>query len=522
MASQRFGISPVTWQNENAGIFCFGSGDPLYFGIHFHSHLHFIHNEVPEAQQLIDNLLNDCLRKTIEAKESLDKIQQDMINAERVTDGKSTDFTRDQIPEEFLSLEEAQVDLWEAEILLEVLSTIRSGCINDQLNFIIAGSQKIQEPKFGLDLGREKIKQPFAADINISHGQRLKDNLDGRTLEEQNSTPAGWMSSANKLQTLQDELEQLKLENKNLVKNLNTEKTLRKKYCNMVEDLKGKIHVFCRTRPLSKSELTHGSQCIVQSPDEYTVTIKSSHGVKEFQFDQVFDGSTSQEESFRDTNRLIESAVDGYNVCIFAYGQTGSGKTFTMIGEKEPANLGIIPRAFKRIFQIIHENQANFTFKVLTYMLELHNDQLLDLFINPCEGSTTKLEIRKDRKGFVYIQGAEIKEVTSAEMLYALFEQGCTNRHTKTNNENSRSHLIVGVTIKSTNLSDGAVTYGKLSMIDLAGSERAFKTGATDDQLKVTLFHIFISFLSFKSLLIIYDSKIFAKLKPEEPLEEAY
>lgn len=36
---------------------------------------------------------------------------------------------------------------------------------------------------------------------------------------------------------------------------------------------------------------------------------------------------------FEDTKHLVQSAVDGYNVCIFAYGQTGSGKTFTIYGE---------------------------------------------------------------------------------------------------------------------------------------------------------------------------------------------
>ena len=35
---------------------------------------------------------------------------------------------------------------------------------------------------------------------------------------------------------------------------------------------------------------------------------------------------------FEDTKHLVQSAVDGYNVCIFAYGQTGSGKTFTIYG----------------------------------------------------------------------------------------------------------------------------------------------------------------------------------------------
>ena len=54
---------------------------------------------------------------------------------------------------------------------------------------------------------------------------------------------------------------------------------------------------------------------------------------------------------------LIQSAVDGYNVCIFAYGQTGSGKTFTMIGDKEQKFPGVAPRAFNRIFEVMEESK---------------------------------------------------------------------------------------------------------------------------------------------------------------------
>jgi len=54
---------------------------------------------------------------------------------------------------------------------------------------------------------------------------------------------------------------------------------------------------------------------------------------------------------------LVQSAVDGFNVCIFAYGQTGSGKTYTIIGDREQKYPGIAPRAFERIFDLLQENK---------------------------------------------------------------------------------------------------------------------------------------------------------------------
>lgn len=73
---------------------------------------------------------------------------------------------------------------------------------------------------------------------------------------------------------------------------------------------------------------------------------------------------------FEDTKHTIQSAVDGYNVCIFAYGQTGSGKTFTIYGnEKDP---GLTPRGVHELFRIINRDSGKYTFSVSIYMLELY------------------------------------------------------------------------------------------------------------------------------------------------------
>jgi hypothetical protein len=46
---------------------------------------------------------------------------------------------------------------------------------------------------------------------------------------------------------------------------------------------------------------------------------------------------------------LVQSALDGYHVCLFSYGQTGAGKTFTMTGGPTPEQQGIMPRAVQQV-----------------------------------------------------------------------------------------------------------------------------------------------------------------------------
>lgn len=67
--------------------------------------------------------------------------------------------------------------------------------------------------------------------------------------------------------------------------------------------LSGKIRVFCRIRPVNRSEATQGGAVVVAKLDDYSVTVETQRGPREFQFDKVFSTEASQEDLFQDVNR---------------------------------------------------------------------------------------------------------------------------------------------------------------------------------------------------------------------------
>ncbi|KAH1228719.1 Kinesin-like protein KIN-14C [Glycine max] len=118
-------------------------------------------------------------------------------------------------------------------------------------------------------------------------------------------------------------------------------------------ELKGNIRVFCRVRPLLADESCSTEGKIFSYP---TSMETSGRAIDLAQ--NVFTPEASQEEVFVEISQLVQSALDGYKVCIFAYGQTGSGKTYTMMGR--PGHLeekGLIPRSLEQIFQTKQSQQ---------------------------------------------------------------------------------------------------------------------------------------------------------------------
>lgn len=98
--------------------------------------------------------------------------------------------------------------------------------------------------------------------------------------------------------------------------------------------------------------------------------------------------------------------------------------------------------------------------------------------------------MREDGKQQVCIVGLQEFRVSNVETIRELIEKGNSSRSTGTtgaNEESSRSHAILQLAIKRSvdgSESKPARIVGKLSFIDLAGSERGADTTDNDKQTR--------------------------------------
>ena len=278
------------------------------------------------------------------------------------------------------------------------------------------------------------------------------------------------------------------------------EETLRRKLHNQVQELKGNIRVFCRVRPSLEADGVDTGARIAYPDDETDSKEVEVMGQEEksslgnvttkkhaFAFDRVFGPTSHNEDIFGEISQLVQSALDGYNVCIFCYGQTGSGKTFTM---SSPAD-GMIPRAVNQIYSTAKSlEEKGWKYSMEGSFIEVYNENLNDLLGKAEDLDKKKHEIKHDtQRCKTEITGVRTVELDSPTRVDEILHRAAKNRvvaATQANERSSRSHSVFILKLIGENSITGERSEGTLNLVDLAGSERLSHSGATGDRLKET------------------------------------
>ncbi|WVZ16546.1 hypothetical protein V8G54_009528 [Vigna mungo] len=265
---------------------------------------------------------------------------------------------------------------------------------------------------------------------------------------------------------------------------------LRKKLHNTILELKGNIRVFCRVRPLLPDD---SADTVVSFPTSTEalgrgIELEQSGQKYNFTFDKVFNHEASQQDVFVEISQLVQSALDGY--------KTGSGKTYTMMGRPDEPHLkGLIPRSLEQIFRTSQSlKDQGWKYTMQASILEIYNDTIRDLLLTnrsrtENNASSKQYTIKHDANGNTHVSDLTIKDVCSADEISSLLRQAAQSRSvgsTQMNEQSSRSHFVFTLRISGKNENTEQQVHGVLNLIDLAGSERLSKSGATGDRLKET------------------------------------
>ncbi|KAK7329443.1 hypothetical protein VNO77_23612 [Canavalia gladiata] len=295
--------------------------------------------------------------------------------------------------------------------------------------------------------------------------------------------------------------------------------SMNEKENNTRENNVAKIRVVVRKRPLNKKELAKKEDDIVTVSDNAYLTVHepklkvdlTAYVEKhEFCFDAVLDEHVTNDEVYRTTvEPIIPTIFERTKATCFAYGQTGSGKTYTM----QPLPLRAAEDLVRQLHQPVYHNQR---FKLWLSYFEIYGGKLFDLL-----SDRKKLCMREDGRQQVCIVGLQEFEVSDVQIVKEFIEKGNAARSTGStgaNEESSRSHAILQLAVKkhaevkeSRRNNDGnearnGKVVGKISFIDLAGSERGADTTDNDRQTRIEGAEINKSLLALKECIRALDN----------------
>ena len=351
------------------------------------------------------------------------------------------------------------------------------------------------------DLQQEKcLTQALRNNISEASSQTLSMESSMRALKARiEFLESDNMTQAQSFENLQQRLEAADAAAAEAKEKLRKEEGLRRKLHNQVQELKGNIRVFCRVRPSLESEPSDQAAKIafpdseqeskeveILGPEEKSSLGTISTKRNAFSFDKVFTPSSHNEAVFEEISQLVQSALDGYNVCIFCYGQTGSGKTYTMSAED-----GMIPRAVHQIYDTAQSlEEKGWSYTMEGSFVEVYNENLNDLLGRPEEFDKKKHEIRHDmQKCKTHITDLTTVTLNSPSKVESILKRATANRSvaaTKANERSSRSHSVFILRLMGENKTTGERSEGTLNLVDLAGSERLSHSGSTGERLKET------------------------------------
>ena len=293
-----------------------------------------------------------------------------------------------------------------------------------------------------------------------------------------------------------------------------------------------KIRVVVRKRPANQKEQVQNDIDIIETKNNNTIIVKELKNkvdltkyIEEhhFTFDSVYDEHSTNEEIYTDiVAPMISAAFAQTKITCFAYGQTGSGKTYTMMGNNilsdcsdntnnnvlqsssstttSPLVPGLYLLSAYDMFNYL--NKPEYThLELWVSFYEIYCNKLFDLLNNK-----TVLHAREDGKGNICIVGLIEKKVHNLKELMNIIDFGLgarTTGITGANMDSSRSHAIMQICIKQ----NTGVPYGKISFIDLAGSERAVDTIDTNKQTKIDGAEINKSLLALKECIRALDQE---------------